>query len=440
MPPPLALILCIGFTVFLLYLDYRQAPDVSPALWISTIWLVYVSSKSLAYWFGNPNSDYESGSPYDRSFQIVLLLISLWWLVRRGADWIGAMKRNSWLSALIVFMLVSSLWSPFPFVSFKRWASEILAVVLGLLISTEKDKRKAICSILRRTIYILIPFSWLLIKYFPQYGVEYNRWEGTMMWIGVATQKNGLGLLASLASFFLVWSLVKRRKHKERQVFRYQTLVDILILILSLSLLKGSGTYSATSIVMLAAGFLLYIGLMVQKKRLQTSSGKILTAIIVFIIIYGIAAPFVGKLPTGDLSSKLGRDSTLTGRSNIWKTLVPLAMAKPLLGYGFGGFWTTATRDRLVFFPAHNSYLETLLQLGFAGLILVSFFFISSSRKARNELDFDYDWGVLWICWLIMASLNNITESTLPSFANLLIAVPIWLAINFGDHRGIHES
>ncbi|MCK7480580.1 MAG: hypothetical protein M0C28_27650 [Candidatus Moduliflexus flocculans] len=34
--------------------------------------------------------------------------------------------------------------------------------------------RRAVESVLRRTTFILIPFSIVLIKYFPDYGVDYR--------------------------------------------------------------------------------------------------------------------------------------------------------------------------------------------------------------------------------------------------------------------------
>jgi O-antigen ligase len=105
-------------------------------------------------------------------------------------------------------------------------------------------------------------------------------------------------------------------------------------------------------------------------------------------------------------------------------------MSKPVLGHGVGGFWTT---DKIgaFFFPAHNGYLEVLLVLGFVGLILISIFLISSARKAQNQLTREYDWGVLWICWLTMALLNNIAESSLNSFSSFLMAVPLWFTVSY---------
>lgn len=50
MPPSLALLICVGFVLFLLRLE-RQSLGVSAALWIPTLWLLLTSSKPLAMWF-----------------------------------------------------------------------------------------------------------------------------------------------------------------------------------------------------------------------------------------------------------------------------------------------------------------------------------------------------------------------------------------------------
>jgi exopolysaccharide production protein ExoQ len=420
---------------FLLRLEHKQSPDMTRALWLPTILMLYTASRPLGVWFSSPGGNSDVGSPIDRAFLTVLIFVVLRILIRRKFDWFGMMKENAWLTVLIFFMLVSILWSEIPFASFKRWTRELLVFFSGFVIITEKEPRRAIQSVLRRSIYILIPFSWVLIKYFPQYGVQYGRWSGALMWIGVAQQKNSLGQLCALAALFLIWSLARRWRKMDMRGSRFQSQVDVFILILTLWLLKGpAGAYSATSIVMLVSGLVCYVGLFWMKKRQIILSKNILTAMMALIIVYGTATAFVGRLPVGDVSSSLGRDSTLTDRSTIWAALVPLAMRKPIIGYGFGGFWTSNNRDRLGF-GGHNGYLEVLLILGFTGLILVSIFILSSCRRAQRELSQEYDWGTLWICCLLMTLLNNITESSLDSFSSLLMAVPLWLTISFKEKQ-----
>jgi O-antigen ligase len=240
-----------------------------------------------------------------------------------------------------------------------------------------------------------------------------------------------LGQLTSFTVFFLMWSLQRRWHLPEGQKIRYLALADWAVLLIALYLSKGSEAgYSATSVVMLAVALISYFGLLWMKKRGEILGLTPLVAFFAVLIIYGTLTPLLGRLPVGDITASLGRDSTLTERTVNWAALVPVALTKPILGHGVGGFWTSDKIGKF-YFPAHNGYLEVILVLGFVGLLIYSLFLLSSVRKARLQLIRDYDWGVLWICWLIMALLNNITESSLNSFSNMLMAVPLWLTVSY---------
>jgi len=431
LPPPLALFFCTCFIIFLLRLASQQFPDATRGLWIPTIWMLTVSTKALGTWFGSPVSSMEEGSPLDRNFLIILMCIAIWMLIKRKFVLSSALRENIWLVALFAFMFVSISWSTVPFVSLKRWIREIVAIIMGFVVLTEKNPKQAIECVVKRTTYILIPLSLLLIKYFPEYGVDYDRWSGARMWIGVADQKNNFGQLTAFAAFFLIWSLQRRWRLPDSPKIRFLTLADLFILILALYLSKGSEAgYSATSLVMLAIGLICYSGLLWLRKKGTILGQNIIIAFFAILIIYGALTPLIGRLPVGDITSSLGRDSTLTERTVNWAALVPLAMTKPVLGHGVGGFWTSDKIGKF-YFPAHNGYLEVVLVLGLVGLLLISIFLISLARKAQNQLTWEYDWGVLWLCWLTMALLNNITESSLNSFSNFLMAVPLWLSVSY---------
>src|SRR5262249_38003099 len=68
----------------------------------------------------------------------------------------------------------------------------------------------------------------------------------------------------------------------------------------------------------------------------------------------------------------LDKDSTLTGRTDIWTLVVDAIAERPWLGYGYGVFWQPENpRAQLIWYVldwqfthAHNGWLETLLQLG----------------------------------------------------------------------------
>jgi exopolysaccharide production protein ExoQ len=434
MPPIFALLLCVIFVVSLLWLEHKDSPNVSRALWLPTIWMLYTASKPLGTWFPYGGGDPELGSPLDRTFLIVFLCITLLLLIRRKFDWANAIKENTWLIILLIFMLLSISWSSIPYVSFKRWTKEVLAVLMAFSVLSEPSPSKAMESIFRRTAYILIPFSILLIKYFPEYGIEYGRWSGARMWIGVASQKNGLGRLCLIVSFFFLWSLLRRFQARNFLVWRYQTYADFIIMVMAFWLMRGPAGnffYSATSFYSLCVGLLVYWGLRIIKKRGRIPKARTLMIIISFIVIFGIATLFNGASNLGTLASSAGRSSTLTDRTLIWGGLLPIAMQRPILGHGFGGFWLQGKSSYFEVFEAHNGYLDVIIGLGFMGILLTSIFLLSSCYKAHRELSNDFDWGVLWICFLIMALVHNISESSIDSFTAHLTAIILFFSVSF---------
>ena len=72
----------------------------------------------------------------------------------------------------------------------------------------------------------------------------------------------------------------------------------------------------------------------------------------------------------------LGRDATLTGRTDLWKELLAQPL-NPLLGPGYQSFWQTPAAaqlgEKFYFIPnqAHNGYLEVYIQTGMISLFLL---------------------------------------------------------------------
>jgi len=279
---------------------------------------------------------------------------------------------------------------------------------------------------------VLIPFSLLLIKYFPQLGRGYGRWSGGEMWLGVTMQKNGLGRLCLIAAFFLVWTLVRRWQGRDKPVSKYHTHVELFLLLLTLWLMKGPpGCYPATAVAALVLGLAAFFGLLWMHQRQFSLAANTWVMVIVFVIAFGSVTPFVGGATVGGFSSVLGRDETLTGRTEIWASLLPVVDRHPLLGAGVGGFWTSETRARYAS-EAHSGYLDVLLDLGFLGILLVAAFVISCCRKFHDALARDYDWASLCLCVLLMALLHNISESSIVSLTSHLTAIVLFLAVSVG--------
>ena len=114
----------------------------------------------------------------------------------------------------------------------------------------------------------------------------------------------------------------------------------------------------------------------------------------------------------------LGRDATLTGRTDIWLILVEYIEQRPVLGYGYGAFWAPDSapanwvRDMLQWDApsAHNGWLEVTMALGLIGLALLSLdFIVTCVRSGLASID---TWtGVFALAYCAQFFLFSLSES-----------------------------
>src|SRR4030095_12086305 len=208
MPPQLALALSLAFSAVLLWREWKQHPELSIAVWIPTLWLLILGSRSVSQWLNLSTPTTADalldGSPLDRTVFAILMACALVVLLRRRAPWGRIIVSHPWLMVFIAYCGLSVLWSDFPSLAIKRWSKSLGDPLMVLILMTEVQPFAAFASVLRRCAFLLIPLSIVFIKYFPQLGRDVDPWSGVMFYTGVATNKNMLGyLLFALGLYFL---------------------------------------------------------------------------------------------------------------------------------------------------------------------------------------------------------------------------------------------
>jgi exopolysaccharide production protein ExoQ len=126
----------------------------------------------------------------------------------------------------------------------------------------------------------------------------------------------------------------------------------------------------------------------------------------------------------GWLLTLLGRNATLTGRTEVWDTLLAHAV-NPWIGAGYENFWIG---DRVELFnqllgglnQAHNGYIEIYLNIGFAGLLLLGGVIISGFRNILQELRKDQTAARLKMAFFVICLVYNFTE------ASFKMMSPVW--------------
>jgi exopolysaccharide production protein ExoQ len=447
MPPIIALILCVVLVTVLLYVERRRNPDASIALWIPTLWMLIYGSRPIGRWFQHSQIatmadvvNIEVGSPLDRWVLSILIIFSLVTLFRRKIDWAHILKDNFWLILLYLYLGISILWSDIPFVSFKRWSRSTGDILMALVVLSEQMPLQALESVIRRCAYVLIPFSIVLIKYYPYLGVGYGRWSGLKMWTGVTVHKNTLGILCALSAFFLIWALHREWQSGNLFKTKSQTFVDLFVLAIALFLLIGPGgnSFSATSVAMLIVGISILL-LLSRMKSLTTFMAKhlkafMISSVLIFILLYDSVIQMV--------TSILGRDITLTGRTDIWRPLFDYASRNPIFGVGYGGFFAPDNNAlehefgaQFIITQAHNGYLAIYVELGIIGILMLGLFLLNYCGKARREFNHSFEWGVYGICFLFMALLYNNSEIGFLQSQSYLWSTMVFLTVVFSTSR-----
>jgi len=416
MPPTLALFLTIGFVAFLFRRDIREKADVTGALWIPFVWLLIVCSRPITTWlstFGLPfggGGTLEDGSPVDAAGYFVLIVAGIYVLKKRQVSFSEICRNNPWFVAFVLYCLLSIVWSDYPFVSFKRWIKFLGTPIMVLVVFTEPNPMEALGRLLKRAAYVLIPFSVLCIKYYPLIGRKAGPWATAQTNCGISTNKNSLGSVCLLLGFFFFWHLLQVWRAEKGKARRNELLLagSFLCMIAWLLHVSQSSTSLTSLIVAICVVLLLGSGLLKESKQLI--GAYVFAAAAIFWLAeaaFGISAIIIDAL---------GRDSTLTGRTELWKMLLEQQI-NPIIGVGFDDFWMG---DRLVAIgegywwqpnEAHNGYLETYLNLGLVGLLLLIGWIVATFRKCRLEFLNNFEFGRFRLGLLAAAVLYNWTES-----------------------------
>lgn len=434
MLPILALGVCIIFVSLFLWRTSKSNEGKSRSLWIPTIWTLINLSRPVGRWLSGTQT-YETeisvgmSSIWDQVVLLSLIFLAIVVLFRRKISWSSVLKKNRWLLMLLIYMALSSLWSNYPMVSFKRWIKPAGEVLCAMVIVHERKPLRALELILRRAAYVLIPFSYLLINYFPALGVSYGRYSGSRMATGVCMQKNGLGLLCAIIILFFIWDFL-RKKH---QGFSNYNIIDIcgdiIVFLLAAYLLFGIGTdsYSATAIAVTLIGLLAIIFISRHRAQPKKITPFFLVLIIPLIIIVAVIGAVLNQSPLSIFTNLLGRDTTLTGRVDIWAEIFKIVPRFTLLGTGFGGFWGLPyTYLRIGYMSGHNGYLDIYVELGLVGLILIFVFLFSLWKNLNKLAEKSFDWGALGLTYLLISFPYNYSES---DFLNT--TSPLWVVLIF---------
>ena len=286
---------------------------------------------------------------------VIGLLLARW----RASSNVAARDWGLWL--FIAFLLSSALWSEEPAWAFKRAAVMAQTTAFGLYLASRFSvgEQLRVFSTVAVIAILVFAASALLdpVESFSTPGYDFA-------FHGPLSHKNEVARLMALA----IPALLLRTGGGRRWAMWLALAGAVLFLGLSNSI--GG---------VLAAAMLCSV---IALHRFARSAGAWVVVVPPLAVLLGSLAA-AGGLLDGILGA-LGKDPTLSSRTEIWSQSMQLVLERPLLGQSIASFWQQGIVEATgMWFPnAHNGYLQLAIELGLVGLSL--FLFQLSTTLVRS--------------------------------------------------------
>jgi exopolysaccharide production protein ExoQ len=259
------------------------------------------------------------------------------------------------LYVFIGFCFLSSLWST-NFITSTKESITLLGCLIIAINFYATGRSLSIQKYFFTFLKVTAVVSLFLIIFFPEAASNVEKFADA--WNGVFPHKNYFGRLMAL--LFLL------------SIFLFKGINKIIYSLLSLVLVFLSTSVGAIFVILALLPLLYFIKIISKFKNNQKIAIFFVGLFIGTITILSLYLNFENFL------GAFNKDSTLTGRTDLWYIAMKFIAAAPILGYGYGAFWTGegSIGEKFILQAsweaphAHNGYIDLTLEIGVFGLII----------------------------------------------------------------------
>jgi O-antigen ligase len=292
----------------------------------------------------------------------------------------------------------------------------LLTMAFGLYLAWRYQWRRLI-EVLGFGFVVLIAGSFAAGLLTPSIGIMTAEHPGA--WAGLWTHKNTLGGIMALGVAICAAAAISQ---PERRVFWAAAALAAFALVML--------STSKTALIASALGLAIMTGCGLMRRGPISAILVWAAALSSVVIAVGIVflAPDV-------LVAALGRDLTLTGRTDIWDAARRFVEARPWLGYGYYAFWLPengpaywvrqAVKWQVA--SAHSGWLELALGMGRIGVVLFAVQLFATLRRGASAV-FDSRAGLWAPAFLAVFVLYTLSESHVLQANNLFWTIYVAVA------------
>jgi len=271
--------------------------------------------------------------------------------------------------------------------------------------------------------FFIMSLSLIIVVLFPEYnsnadsvtGIDSDQGRRA----GITGSPNTLGVECVIAIWVAVSGFFSSPGKKTKLLLIALGLMSIILLL---------GTQSASSLVTTVVAVALIVFLTKYSAVSKEKRKKILMGLSYFLAIISILLLFIlpNIVSIESSTQALGKDSTFTGRTEIWSNAKTLIARKPILGWGFDN--NTAVKDEvwMPFNHFHNGYLDIMVRGGIIGFGIIVFMYIWYIYKLLAMDSATFRRNIPGISIALATLVYNIGEVTFASSTHAL-----WIVMLF---------
>ncbi len=243
----------------------------------------------------------------------------------------------------------------------------------------------------------------------PEIGIH----SITGRWQGVAGNPNTLGLICIVSVWANTSDYFARRNNRKGWL-------NILLIMITIIALVGANSTTSFIVALFSFAGVWYLS------SLETKASD--ARFIRFMLLFFISSMFTlvvllmkpELLSIKGIFALAGKDTTFTGRTDIWTLAIKAINLKQYCGWSFDSNRSVLDFLGLHRGQFHNGYLDLLVRGGYVSLAI--FLLITAQLLYRITLlsKFNYRHSVAWFILLICILIHNITESSIMRETHLL--------------------